>query len=57
MIEEYGKKQLKIIENSCLNLMNLLKKVLILTEIVYNLMNKKIFNRLTEEISYEFQNC
>ena len=57
MIEEYGKKQLKIIENSCLNLMNLLKKVLILTEIVYNLMNKKIFNRLTEKISYEFQNC
>ena len=57
MIEEYGKKQLEIIENSCLNLMNLLKKVLILTEIVYNLINKKIFNRLTEEISYEFQNC
>ena len=35
---------------------DLLKKILISTEIVYHLMNKKIFNRLPEEKSYEFNN-
>ena len=35
---------------------DLLKKILISKEIVYHLMNKKIFNRLAEEKSYEFNN-
>ena len=37
--------------------MSLLKKILILTETVYHLINKKkMFNRLAEEKSHEFQN-
>ena len=36
--------------------MNLLKRILVLTEIVYHLKNKKIFNRLLEERPPEFRN-
>ena len=43
-------------ENKGLNLMNLLKKILILTEIVYHLMNKKKINKLVEKNFYEFEN-
>ena len=43
-------------ENNWLNLMNLFKKILISTEIVYHLNNKKIFNELVEERSFEFKN-
>ena len=44
-------------ENNKLNLINLLIKILISTEIVYHLMDKNsIFNRLVEEYSYQFQN-
>ena len=43
-------------ENNWLNLMKLLKRILILTEIVYHLKNQKqIFNELVEEKSYKFQ--
>ena len=41
-------------ENNWLKLMNLLKKVLILKEIVYQLMNKKILNELVEQRSSGF---
>ena len=41
-------------ENNCLNLMKLLKKILISTKMVYHSRNKK--NELVEEKSYEFQN-
>ena len=39
-----------------LNLMNLLKNILISTQIVYRSLNeqKKVFNRLVEENSYKF---
>ena len=43
-------------ENNWLNLMNLLKGILIPTEMIYQLKNKKKFNELDEERSYEFQN-
>ena len=46
---------LKNMGKNWLKLINLLK-ILISTEIVYHLMNKKIFNRLVEEGSHEFQN-
>ena len=36
--------------------MNLLKNIIISIEIVYHLINKKIFNKFVEEKSYEFQN-
>ena len=36
--------------------MNLLKRILISTETVYHLKDKKIFNELDEEKSYKFQN-
>ena len=39
-----------------LNLTNLLKRIFTFTEIVYHLMNKKLFSRLVQEKSYEFQN-
>ena len=58
-IEEQGKKQIKAIDDhgkKWLNLMNLLKKIIISIEIVYHLINKKIFNKFVEEKSYEFQN-
>ena len=49
-------KRLKIMENNWLNLMKLLKRILILTEIVYHLKNQKqISNELVEEKSYKFQ--
>ena len=41
-------------ESNCLNLMKLLKKILILTKMVYHSRNKK--NELVEKKSYEFQN-
>ena len=41
-------------ENNWLKLMNLLKEVLILKEIVYQLMNKKILNELVEQRSSGF---
>ena len=41
-------------ENNWLKLMNLLKEVLILKEIVYQLMNKKILNELVEQRSPGF---
>ena len=34
----------------------LIKKILISTETVYHLTNKKIFSRLVQEKSYEFDN-
>ena len=44
-------------ENNWMNLMKLLKKILILTEIAYLLKNKKkIFNRLVGEKSYTIHN-
>ena len=43
-------------ENKWLNLMNLFKKIVILTEKAYHLKNEKIFNELPKEKSYEFQN-
>ena len=44
-------------ENNCLNLMNLFKRILISTEIAYHLKNKKkIFNELTKERSSELSN-
>ena len=43
-------------QNNLLNLMNLSKMILILTEIAYHLKNKKIFNELVEERSSEFSN-
>ena len=43
-------------ENKGLNLMKLLKKILISTEIVYHLMNKQKFSKLVEKIFYEFEN-
>ena len=46
---------MKIIENNSLNLMNLFKKILLSTDIVYHLMNKKTFNELVEERSPEFK--
>ena len=46
---------MKIIENNSLNLMNLFKKILLSTDIVYHLMNKKTFNDLVEERSPEFK--
>ena len=58
-IEEQGKKQITAIDDhgkKWLNLMNLLKKIIISIEIVYHLINKKIFNKFVEEKSYEFQN-
>ena len=47
-------------KNNCLNLMDLLKSILILTEIVYHIKNKKkkkkkTLNKLVEERSLEFQ--
>ena len=41
-------------ENNWLKLMNLLKEVLILKEIVYQLMKKKILNELVEQRSSGF---
>ena len=35
--------------------MNLFKKILLSTDIVYHLMNKKTFNELVEERSSEFK--
>ena len=58
-IEDQGKnkqKQLKIMENNWLNLMHLLKRIVISTEIAYHLKNKKIFNKIAEERTSEFQN-
>ena len=43
-------------ENNWLNLMNLLKRILILTEIVYHMKNKKIFNELIRKRLSEFDN-
>ena len=43
-------------ENNWLNLMNLLKRILILTEIVYHMKNKKIFNELIRKRLSEFHN-
>ena len=42
-------------ESNWLNLMNLLKRNLVSTEIVYNSMNKKIFNKSTEERASRFR--
>ena len=43
-------------ENNWLNVLKLLKRILILTETVYQLKNQKnIFNELVEEKFYEFQ--
>ena len=46
-------------KNNCLNLMDLLKSILILTEIVYHIKNKKktkkTLNKLVEERSLQFQ--
>ena len=43
---------MKIIENNWMNLMNLLKNILITTEILYDLrIKKKKFNELVEEKS------
>ena len=41
-------------ENNCLDLMNLLKRILISTELVYHMKNKKILNELIRESSSEF---
>ena len=41
--------QLNIMGNNWLDLINLLEKILISTEIVYHLINKKIFTGLIEE--------
>ena len=43
-------------ENNWLNLMNLLKRILTSTEIVYHMKNKKIFNELIRERPSEFHN-
>ena len=43
-------------ESNWLNLMNILKKILIWTEIAYHLKNKKIFTELVEESSSEIKN-
>ena len=43
--------------NSWLNLINLLKRILTSTEIVYRLKNKKkTFNKLVNETSFEYMN-
>ena len=47
---------MKSTENNRLNVMNLSKIILILTEIVYHLKNKKIFYELFEERTSEFKN-
>ena len=47
---------MQIIENNWLNLTNFLKKILILTEIVCHLKNKKVLNELAEGKSSEFRN-
>ena len=41
-------------ENNCLDLMKLLKRILISTELVYHMKNKKIFNELIRKRSSEF---
>ena len=41
-------------ESNWLNLMNLLKKILIWTEIAYHLKIKKMFNELVQKRSSEF---
>ena len=41
--------------NNYLNLMNLLKRILISTEIVCYLKNKKVFNKVIEERSLNFR--
>ena len=43
---------MKIIENNWMNLINLLKNILIITKILYDLrIKEKIFNELVEEKS------
>ena len=43
-------------ENNWLNLMNFLKGILISIKIVYQKKNKKIFNELIREKSFDFRN-
>ena len=43
-------------ENNWLHLINLLKRILISTEIAYHMKNKKIFNKLVKEQFPEFWN-
>ena len=50
-------KQLDIMENNWLNLINLLKKILIPTGTVYHIKNKKkLLNEFFDESSSEFRN-
>ena len=47
---------MKIIERNSLNLMNLLRRILMSTESVYHMRNKKKSNKLIWERSFNFHN-